>query len=96
MISTISNARMAQFAGQIVEQVKSLLSDRADDMLKAWHENIQEATDNEKPFPPLAIGISAKIDLEAAKIETSLAFKANYKSTESALIEDPNQTKLDI
>lgn len=96
MNQTISNTRMAQFAGQIVEQVKSLLAARESDMLKAWHENIQEATINEKPFPPLAIGISARIDLEAAKIETSLAFKANYKSTESAMIDDPNQTKLDI
>ena len=85
---------MLQFIGTICEQVESLLTDRADDILKAWHENIQEANENEKNFPPLKIGISATVDLEAAKIESGIRFTATYQSTESSLIEDPDQTKL--
>lgn len=52
----ISNERMSAFLDTIYEQVRETLHERADDMLKAWHENIEEAQANEKNFPPLKVG----------------------------------------
>ena len=93
-MSTITNERMESFIETITKQTRELLHERADDMLQAWHENIEEATENEAKFPPLKVGVSATVDIEAAKIETVISFSVKYQSKASEAIEDPNQAKL--
>lgn len=94
MNGSISNERMSAFADEITKQVRSLLMERAEDMLRAWHENIEEAQNNEDKFPPLKLTIAASVDLEAAKIETALTFSARYKTTTSSSLPDPNQPEI--
>ena len=85
---------MEAFIGTITQQVSELLRERADDILKAWQENIEEAQESEKKFPPLKLAISGTVDLESARIETTLRFTATYQSCLSAMLPDPNQTTL--
>lgn len=93
-ITTISNLRMAEFCNTIVRQTREALLEREEDILKAWHENIGEANENEDKFPPLKLGIAATVDLEANKIETVVTFTTRYKSTISEQLPDPNQPEL--
>jgi hypothetical protein len=93
-MSTISNERMNAFIDMILSQARVVLHERADDILKAWHENIEEANENEKKFPPLKLGLSATVDLESATIETTLRFTAVYQSSLKAELPDPNQPVL--
>ena len=92
-IITITD-RMDSFLETIASQAKTALFERKDDMLKAWHECIEEANANEKPSPPMKLGISATVDIEKAKIETTIRFTAVYSSTISAELPDPNQPEL--
>lgn len=94
MTPNMTNERMQAFIDTIVKQTRELLENRADDILRAWNENIEEAHENEKNFPPLKIGISATVDIEAAKIETAIRFTAVYQSTISSALPDPNQLEL--
>lgn len=94
MSSHIDNTRMADFIDTICEQVRTGLHERAADMLKAWHENIEEAQDNEKDFPPLKLSMGATVDIEAARIETTIGFTAKYQTKLSAPMRDPNQPDL--
>lgn len=96
MNQEIDNDRMAQFIDMICDQLKTSMHDRASDMLKAWHENIEEAHEEQKGFPPLKLCLSASVDLEACRIETSVGFVAKYQSRLSMPIEDPNQAKLPL
>ena len=91
---TISNDRMDSFIRTIAEQAAELMHERSGDILKAWHENIEEANANEKNFPPLKIGIGATVDLEAGTIETAIRFTATYQSTLKASLPDPDQPEL--
>lgn len=95
MNKTVSNERMATFRQSIVQQVNELLAEREDDMLTAWQENIEEAQNNEKDsLPPLALSISAQVDLEKNNITTKLGFTAKYSSQLVATLPDPNQPEL--
>lgn len=85
---------MGAFLDTIAEQVRTILFEREADMLHAWHENIEEATASEEKFPPLKLSIAATVDLEAAKVESSLTFTTRYKSTVSGALPDPNQPPL--
>lgn len=93
-ITTISNARMAEFCNTIVRQTREALLEREQDILDAWHENIAEATENEKKFPPLKLNISATVDLEGNAIETAVSFTVKYTSTIREMLPDPDQTLL--
>jgi len=95
-IKSISNERMDAFIATIVKNVRESMSERSDDILKAWHENIEEAQANEKNFPPLKISISATVDLEAAKIETVMRFTTVYQTSTRSPLPDPNQTEFPI
>jgi hypothetical protein len=94
--TSVSNERMSAFIETIVNQVREGLHEREDDILKAWHENIEEANANEKKFPPLKIGIASTVDLEAEKIETTVRFTATYQTSISEALPDPNQPELGI
>jgi hypothetical protein len=93
-ITTISNARMEAFIDTISEQARTALHERLDDILKAWHENIEEAQEAEKKFPPLKLSIAATVDLENNNIETVLSFTAKYQSKISQNLPDPEQPQL--
>lgn len=93
-IEQVSNERMESFIKTITEQARVAMSERAEDMLKAWHENIEEAQVNETKFPPLKVGISAEVNLEKNRIETTVRFTATYQSSISTEIPDPNQPEL--
>ena len=93
-VTTISSSRMAEFANTIVRQVRESIYERESDILKAWHENISEAMENDDKFPPLKLSIAATVDLEANKIETTVTFTTRYKTTVSETIPDPNQPDL--
>jgi len=95
-ITTIHNDRMQSFIAVILEQTKVALNERMEDMLTAWHENMAEATANEKNLPPLKIGVASTVDLEAAKIETTIRFTVIYQSSLSSPLPDPNQPELPI
>jgi hypothetical protein len=95
-ITTISNDRMQQFCAVIVRQVQSSLIEREADILTAWHENISEANDNEKNFPPLKLNIGATVDLEAGTIETAVSFTVKYTSKIREGIPDPDQQVLPL
>ena len=94
----INNDRMAAFIATISSQVTTLLNERGDDMLAAWHENMEEAqsADEKAPMPPLKLSISATVDLEKNSIETGLAFTVKHQSKLKADLPDPNQPELDI
>ena len=94
MSKSITNERMDSFLETISNQVRTILAERSEDMLRAWHENIEEATDNDEKFPPLKLSIAASVDLDAAKVETSLTFTTRYKSTLSGALPDPNQMQI--
>ncbi|MBB5351379.1 hypothetical protein HNR46_001615 [Haloferula luteola] len=85
---------MEAFLDTIADQVREALHERSDDILKAWHENIEEAQENAKDFPPLKVAMSAAVDIEAARIETSISFTAKYQTKLSAPLPDPNQPEL--
>lgn len=85
---------MAAFIAVIAEQAKVAMSEREEDILKAWHENIEEANANEKPFPPLKIAIAATVDIEKAAIQTAISFTAKYTTTVTSPLPDPNQPEL--
>ena len=93
-MNQINNARMAAFCDVIKSQAAELIDERADDMLKAWSESIEEANENEDKFPPLKIGISATVDIEKARVETVVSFSVRFKSTLSAPLPDPDQPEL--
>jgi hypothetical protein len=90
-INTISNDRMDSFIETIVTQAREAMQERSADILRAWHENIEESNANEKKFPPLKLAISAAVDLEAATIETTVRFSATYQSTITSKLPDPDQ-----
>ena len=91
---TISNARMDAFIDAIASGVREQLTERQEDILKSWHANINEAHENETPFPPLALSMSAKVDLEANAIETVIRFTTTYKDTLKIPLPDPDQPEL--
>ena len=84
-LKTISNARMSEFISTIVRQVETCLVERESDILEAWHENIEEANENEKKFPPLKLSIASSVDLEANAIETSVSFTVKYTDRKSVV-----------
>jgi hypothetical protein len=90
-MTQINNARMSAFCDIIKSQAAELIDERANDMLKAWTESIEEATENEDKFPPLKIGIAATVDIEKAVVETAVSFTVKYKSKLSAPLPDPDQ-----
>ncbi len=94
MSKNISNERMEAFNETIVDQVRELLSERQDDILKSWHENIEEAQEAEKDFPPLKLSIAVTVDLEGNAIESQVSFTTKYTSKIQARLPDPNQPEL--
>ena len=90
----ISNERMEAFTDTIIDQVRELLSERQDDILKSWHENIEEAQEAEKDFPPLKLSIAVSVDLDANAIESQVSFTTKYTSKLKASLPDPNQPEL--
>lgn len=93
-MSTISNERMSAFLDTIANQAREAMHERANDILNAWHENIEEANNNEKSFPPLKLSIGATVDLEGNKIETVVRFTATYSTSICERLPDPNQPDL--
>jgi len=91
---TVSNERMVLFIETIIKQAREVMTERADDILRAWHENIEEAEANEKNFPPLKLSISATVDIQSAVIETTLRFTTTYQSSLKAELPDPSQPVL--
>lgn len=92
--TTINHSRLKEFCDTILMQAREVLYDREDDILKAWHENIEEAQQSEKKFPPLKLALGATVNLEEGTIETTLRFTAVYQSSISAELPDPNQQEL--
>jgi hypothetical protein len=90
-INTISEDRMDSFIEIIINQAREALQQRKSDMLRAWHENIEESQANDKKFPPLNVAIKGGVDLEAATIETTVRFSATYQSTITSKLPDPEQ-----
>jgi len=95
-MKTVSNDRMDSFIEAILKQARISLHERSDDMLRAWHENIEEAheADEDKEAPPLKLGISATVDLGKNTVSTELKFTVNYKSKISEPLPDPNQPEI--
>ena len=92
--TTINHSRLKEFCDTILMQAREVLYDREEDILKAWHENIEEAQQSEKKFPPLKLALGATVNLEEGTIETTLRFTAVYQSSISAELPDPNQPEL--
>jgi len=93
-MNTISNDRMDAFLEAILSQTREALKERSDDILDAWHGNIEEAMNNDDKFPALKLSIAATVDLEGNKVETSVTFTTRYKTTISQQLPDPNQPDL--
>jgi hypothetical protein len=94
VITTISTTRMEAFIATITQQARTALTERQEDILAAWHENIEEAQQKEKKFPPLKLSIAATVDLEANAIETAISFAVRYTSIIRETLPDPNQPEL--
>jgi len=92
--NTITPSRLQEFCNTIIMQAREVLYEREDDILKAWHENIEEAQQSDKKFPPLKLSLGATVNLEDSTIETTLRFTAVYQSSITAEIPDPNQPEL--
>ena len=90
----INSSRLKEFCNTIIMQAREVLYDREEDILKAWHENIEEAQQSEKKFPPLKLSLGATVNLEDNTIETTLRFTAVYQSSISTELPDPNQPEL--
>lgn len=87
---------MDSFIETINQQVGELLRERSNDILKAWQENIEEAQESEKKFPPLKLAITGTVDIEKSKIETSIKFTATYQSSLSSSLPDPDQAVIEF
>lgn len=92
MSKEITTSRLQDFCNTIIMQAREVMLDREEDILKAWHENIEEANQNDKDFPPLKLSLGATVDLENNTIKTVLRFTAAYQSSLSAELPDPNQS----
>lgn len=92
----VNNARMGQFIEIIVSQVRENLSERSDNILKAWQETIQESVDDEAKFPKLKVSFGSIVDLEASRIDTTLKFAVAYQTTLSQALPDPDQMELSL
>lgn len=94
----INNERMQAFIETAKSQVGILLTERGDDMLAAWHENIEEAqsADEKASIPPLKLSISVAVDLEKNAIETALSFTVKHQSKLKCDLPDPNQPGLGL
>lgn len=92
----ITNERMDAFIATISSQVRTLLHERGDNMLAAWHENMEEAqsADEKASLPPLKLSISATVDLEKNSVESVLSFTVKRQSKIKADLPDPNQPEL--
>lgn len=90
-MSKLSNERMSAFLETITTQVRTALFEREADILRAWQENIEEAGENEKDFPPLKLCLGATVDLEKNTIETVLSFTVKHQSKISESLPDPDQ-----
>lgn len=85
---------MESFIEKIQSQTGTILRERSADILRAWHENIEEAQECEKPLPPLKLAISAVVDLEDNAVSTELRFSVVYKTKLTSPLPDPNQLDL--
>lgn len=98
MITQPNETRIEAFLEEISRQVREILHERSDDILKSWHESIEEAQQGsaESKFPPLKLSLAACVDLERNKIETSLSFTTKYKSSLSRDLPDLDQLSLEL
>jgi len=78
----------------VAEQARELLHERAEKMLAAWNENIEEAHENDDDFPPLKLSVAVTVNLEKNNIETALAFTTRYKATTNCSLPDPDHPDL--
>ena len=93
-ITTISNERFASFCETLAEQARTVIHERADKMLEAWLESMQEATENEEDLPPLKFSLACSVDLAKNRVETKISFATRYTTTESDELPDPNQPEI--
>lgn len=92
----VNNDRMAQFSATITEQVREILAERGDDILRAFNETVEESQTSESDFPKMKLAFAATVDLETQTIKTDVSWAVRYKQSLMTKIEDPNQTTLAI
>ena len=97
MSEHISNERLETILRDGSTLLNELLQDRADDMQRAWNENIEEAHHADKEgIPPLKITASLTVDLELNEVSAQIGFTAKYQSKAAIKLPDPNQPELPI
>lgn len=87
---------MDQFISSITTQIHTILHEKKDELLKSWNENIEEAQNDEKDFPPLKVGIASSVDLEKSLVTSQVTFLTTYKTKLSEALPDPNQMDLNL
>lgn len=96
-MSKVSNERLEAILSDASSQIKELLHERADDIQRAWNENIEEAqADGKDGIPPLKIGASITVDLEQNEVASEVRFTATYKSKLVRLLPNPNQPEMNF
>lgn len=95
-MQNISNERLDSIFEQAAQQARVLMGERAQDILRAWSETIEEAQEADKPFPELKLAFSVGVDLEGDKVETGIRFNCVYASKISGPLADPNQPELEM
>ena len=89
------NALLKTIADNASEDLRKLIEEGADDILKAIHKTEQEAQANDAK-PKFALGFKITLDFDAAGYNCDLSWSLKQTLGTTHRIEDPNQPKLEL
>lgn len=88
------NALLRSISENASEDLRELIKEGADDILKAIHKVEQEAQLNETK-PKFSLGFKITVDFDKASYDCDLSWSLKQTLSTSHKIEDPNQGNLD-
>jgi hypothetical protein len=89
------NALLRNISDNASEDLRNLIEEGADDILKAIHKTEQEAQANETK-PKFSLGFKITVDFDAANYNCDLSWSLKQSLGTTHRIEDPNQGKLQM
>ena len=97
MQTEISNDRLAQIATEAAAKLPELIGEREREILADYHSAVQDAHDDgDEKIPKLKLGFALDYDLQTGVLDMALKWTVTRKESDSVLLEDPNQTKLNL
>ena len=89
------NPKLAAISDQAIEDLHHFIEEAADKILEAWSQAEEEARANETK-PVLRLGFTIALDLDANKMETTLAFSVRHKLSRECEIPDGEQIEMEM